>query len=41
LKRGKAKLEVGVCKGLKKYDKREILKKKDQSREAAQRVERI
>ena len=41
LKRGKAKLEVGVCKGLKKYDKREILKKQDQSREAAQRVERI
>lgn len=34
LKRGRAKLEVGVCRGLKKFDKREILKKKDQLRDA-------
>lgn len=38
LKRGKAKLEVGICKGLKKYDKREVLKKKDQSRDAARHM---
>jgi SsrA-binding protein len=31
--RGKAKMEVGVGIGLKKYDKREISKKKDQQRE--------
>ena len=32
--RGKAKLEVGIGKGMKKYDKREILKKRDQERES-------
>jgi SsrA-binding protein len=34
--RGKAKLEIGLGKGMKKYDKRELLKKRDQEREAAQ-----
>lgn len=38
LKRGKAKLEIGVGKGLKKYDKRDKLKKRDTDREAARRV---
>ncbi len=33
VKKGKAKLEIGVGIGLKKYDKREVLKKKDQKRE--------
>ncbi|MEI6498885.1 MAG: SsrA-binding protein SmpB [bacterium] len=33
VKKGKAKLEVGIGIGLKKYDKREISKKKDQQRE--------
>ena len=39
LKHGKAKLEVGICKGLKKYDKREVLKKKDQTRDAARHID--
>jgi len=34
MKRGRAKLEVGICKGLKKYDKREVMKKKDLERDA-------
>lgn len=38
LKRGKAKLEVGIARGKKQYDKREVLKKKDQSREAARHI---
>lgn len=38
LKRGKAKLELGLGKGLKKSDKREIIKKKDQQREAERGV---
>jgi len=33
LTNGKAKIELGVAKGLKKYDKREILKKRDQEKE--------
>ena len=33
LKKGKAKVEVGVCKGKKLYDKREIIKKRDLERE--------
>ncbi len=37
-KKGRAKIELGFGKGLKKYDKREVLKKKDQQREAAQRL---
>jgi SsrA-binding protein len=32
-KRGKIKLEIGIGKGKKKYDKREALKKKDMKRE--------
>ena len=33
LKRGRAKLLVGVAKGKKMYDKREVLKKKEEQRE--------
>ena len=33
LKKGKAKVEVGVCKGKKLYDKRETIKKRDWERE--------
>ena len=33
LKRGKAKLLIGVCKGKKLYDKRESIKKRDEERE--------
>ncbi len=33
LKRGKAKLLIGVCKGKKIYDKRESIKKRDEERE--------
>jgi len=32
-KKGRAKLELGVGKGMKKYDKRELLKKRDIERE--------
>jgi SsrA-binding protein len=34
-KNGKVKVELGVCKGKRKYDKREALKKRDQEREIA------
>lgn len=37
LQRGRAKLEIGVCKGLKKYDKREKLKKRDNERDLARK----
>ncbi len=33
LKAGRAKLEIGVAKGKKQYDKREIIKQRDQERE--------
>lgn len=33
--KGKVKLEIGTAKGKKNYDKREVLKKKDQSKEIA------
>ena len=33
LKKGKAKVDVGVCKGKKLYDKRETIKKRDLERE--------
>lgn len=33
IKKGKAKVEVGVCKGKKLYDKRENIKKRDLERE--------
>lgn len=33
LKKGKAKVEVGICKGKKLYDKRETIKKRDLERE--------
>ncbi|MFA5926964.1 MAG: SsrA-binding protein SmpB [Patescibacteria group bacterium] len=38
LTRGKAKIELGVGKGLKKFDKRENLKKKDQEREIGRKM---
>ncbi len=33
IKKGKAKVEIGVCKGKKLYDKRETIKKRDLERE--------
>ena len=33
LKKGRAKLELGVGKGMKKYDKRQVLKKRDTERD--------
>ena len=38
LKKGKAKVEVGVCKGKKLYDKRETIKKRDMERELRQKM---
>lgn len=37
-KKNIAKLEIGLAKGLKKYDKREVLKKKDADRKMKQAV---
>ncbi len=37
LKNGKIKVELGVCKGKKHYDKRETIKKKTQEREMQRR----
>jgi len=34
LKNGRVKVEVGLCRGKKLYDKRETIKKKDQNRDA-------
>jgi SsrA-binding protein len=39
-KTGFAKVELGLCKGKKLYDKRESLKEKDAKREIARRVKR-
>ena len=36
LKRGRIKLEVGLARGKRKYDKRETLRKKDQKKEQEQ-----
>lgn len=38
LKKGKAKIELGLGRGKKKYDKRETLKKRDQKREIDRRL---
>lgn len=38
LTRGKAKLELGIGKGLKKYDKRDKLKQRDQEREIGRKI---
>ncbi len=38
LKRGKAKLELGVARGRKQYDRREAIKERDVSREMARAV---
>ena len=37
-KKGLAKLKIGVVRGMKKYDKRESIKRKDQNREIARRM---
>jgi SsrA-binding protein len=39
-KRGRAKLELGVGRGLKRYDKRQVLKERDQQRALAEAVRR-
>ena len=39
-KRGKAKVELGVVRGLKKYDKRDKVKEREQNREMARAVRR-
>ena len=39
-KRGKIKLEFGIAKGLKKADKRELIKKKEIQREISQTLKR-
>lgn len=36
--RGKAKLEIGLGRGMKNYDKRAVLKKKEQNREAERNI---
>lgn len=41
LKKGRAKIELGIGKGMKKYDKREVLKKKDRDREAMREVKQF
>lgn len=38
LKRGKVKVELGVARGRKQYDRREVIKERDQSREMARAV---
>ncbi|MEX0783535.1 MAG: SsrA-binding protein SmpB [Dehalococcoidia bacterium] len=37
-KRGKAKVELGIARGLKRYDKRERMKERDQQRDIQQAV---
>jgi SsrA-binding protein len=37
-KRGKAKVELGIGRGLKRYDKREVLKQRDMQRDIQQAV---
>jgi SsrA-binding protein len=38
LKNGHVKLELGVCKGKKTYDKRDTIKKRDQDRDSAREM---
>ncbi|TVQ39867.1 MAG: SsrA-binding protein SmpB [Spirochaetaceae bacterium] len=38
LRQGRIKLEVGVCRGKKSYDKRESIKQRDQKREADREI---
>lgn len=38
LRKGRAKLLIGVCRGLKKHDKREKIKKRDLEREAERSI---
>lgn len=39
-KHGRAKVELGVCRGLKRYDKRQKMKERDVQRDLAQAVRR-
>lgn len=41
LKKGYAKLLLGVCKGRKKHDKREVLKRRDQDMEIRRHLKKI
>lgn len=41
MKKGRAKMEVGLGRGLKKYDKRSNLKKKDQEREVERSIKQF
>jgi len=41
LKRGKAKLEIALAKGKKEYDKRAVMKKREQERETERRVKQF
>ncbi|MCL0100108.1 SsrA-binding protein SmpB [Dehalococcoidia bacterium] len=40
LKHGKAKIELGVARGRKRYDKRRVLKEKEREREAQEAIRR-
>ena len=40
LKHGKAKIEIGVARGRKRYDKRQVLKEKEREREAQEAIRR-
>lgn len=41
LKRGRAKLEIGICKGLKKYDQRRKIKEKELNREISRTIKTV
>lgn len=41
MKSGRAKIEVGLGRGMKKYDKRAVLKKKEQSREVEREIKQF
>jgi len=41
LKDGKAKIELGVARGLRKYDKREKIREREQEREIARQLRRV
>jgi SsrA-binding protein len=40
LKRGRVKIEVGICRGKKTYDKRQTLREKDATREVERELKR-
>lgn len=41
LSKGKAKIELGIGRGLKKHDKREVIKKREQDREAEAKIKQF